>query len=52
LPIITVFCCSELRSLTPHSASMATLDTLDAGVMERSSMIVYVAVQIKELFVN
>jgi hypothetical protein len=31
---------------------MATLDTLDAGVMERSSMIVYVAVQIKELFVN
>jgi hypothetical protein len=31
---------------------MATLDTLDAGVMERSSTIVYVAVQIKELFVN
>ena len=43
-PIVTVLCCTVLRSLTPHRASRSMLDALDAGVIERSSVMVYVVV--------
>jgi hypothetical protein len=45
LGIFTVFSYSMTRSFTPHCTSKATLDdTLDATAMERSSLIVYVAI--------